>query len=143
MTTSTVLSVFFFSSRRRHTRCGRDWSSDVCSSDLQHAPDLDRLKLREPRGVLVRRVMPGEPADKGGVRANDVIIGIDGLRLETPRDLQRVVSSTPVGKRVRVALLRDGLETEVEVTIGLYQDSEAATPEPSERTPRRPAPVPR
>src|SRR5215813_669601 len=29
---STVF--FFFSSRRRHTRCGRDWSSDVCSSDL-------------------------------------------------------------------------------------------------------------
>src|SRR5690554_6515541 len=27
-------SIFFFSSRRRHTRCGRDWSSDVCSSDL-------------------------------------------------------------------------------------------------------------
>src|SRR5579872_5856773 len=27
---------FFFSSRRRHTRCGRDWSSDVCSSDLLH-----------------------------------------------------------------------------------------------------------
>src|SRR5690554_4238751 len=26
--------LFFFSSRRRHTRCGRDWSSDVCSSDL-------------------------------------------------------------------------------------------------------------
>src|SRR2546429_2762826 len=29
------ISVFFFSSRRRHTRCSRDWSSDVCSSDLQ------------------------------------------------------------------------------------------------------------
>src|SRR2546422_1900712 len=27
-------SCFFFSSRRRHTRCSRDWSSDVCSSDL-------------------------------------------------------------------------------------------------------------
>src|SRR3989449_6419584 len=27
--------LFFFSSRRRHTRCSRDWSSDVCSSDLQ------------------------------------------------------------------------------------------------------------
>src|SRR6266498_4735701 len=27
-------SFFFFSSRRRHTRCGRDWNSDVCSSDL-------------------------------------------------------------------------------------------------------------
>src|SRR6266498_21404 len=32
-----VLLFFFFSSRRRHTRCGRDWSSDVCSSDLPYA----------------------------------------------------------------------------------------------------------
>src|SRR5207245_8605404 len=30
---------FFFSSRRRHTRCYRDWSSDVCSSDLDGAPE--------------------------------------------------------------------------------------------------------
>src|SRR5690554_7751892 len=29
----SLFSFFFFSSRRRHTRCGRDWSSDVCSSD--------------------------------------------------------------------------------------------------------------
>src|SRR2546429_2702357 len=29
------MSFFFFSSRRRHTRCSRDWSSDVCSSDLE------------------------------------------------------------------------------------------------------------
>src|SRR3989442_7558166 len=29
-----MVLFFFFSSRRRHTRCGRDWSSDVCSSDL-------------------------------------------------------------------------------------------------------------
>src|SRR5436305_13602657 len=29
-----IFDFFFFSSRRRHTRCGRDWSSDVCSSDL-------------------------------------------------------------------------------------------------------------
>src|SRR2546429_2677017 len=29
------LVFFFFSSRRRHTRCSRDWSSDVCSSDLE------------------------------------------------------------------------------------------------------------
>jgi serine protease Do len=104
--------------------------------------DLDRLKLRDARGVLVQRVMPGEPADKGGVRVNDVIVGIDGLRLETPRDLQRIVSSTPVGKRVRVALMRDGRETEVEVTIGLYQDSETGV-EPSERIPRRPGDAPR
>src|SRR2546422_4068767 len=29
-----MTAAFFFSSRRRHTRCSRDWSSDVCSSDL-------------------------------------------------------------------------------------------------------------
>src|SRR2546429_2997923 len=36
-----VLFFFFFSSRRRHTRCSRDWSSDVCSSDLVVARFLD------------------------------------------------------------------------------------------------------
>src|SRR2546422_10080769 len=33
----SVCLFFFFSSRRRHTRCSRDWSSDVCSSDLKGA----------------------------------------------------------------------------------------------------------
>src|SRR5215217_6079723 len=36
---SFLLLFFFFSSRRRHTRYWRDWSSDVCSSDLDHEPD--------------------------------------------------------------------------------------------------------
>src|SRR2546422_10794681 len=38
-------SFFFFSSRRRHTRCSRDWSSDVCSSDLEadHVVYLPRV----------------------------------------------------------------------------------------------------
>src|SRR5690606_42076906 len=33
---------FFFSSRRRHTRFSRDWSSDVCSSDLRHPSRLEK-----------------------------------------------------------------------------------------------------
>src|SRR3712207_9462593 len=33
---------FFFSSRRRHTRYWRDWSSDVCSSDLQYKIDIEK-----------------------------------------------------------------------------------------------------
>src|SRR5438445_3963484 len=37
---SFMISFFFFSSRRRHTRCWRDWSSDVCSSDLTAPGDL-------------------------------------------------------------------------------------------------------
>src|SRR5436305_3638950 len=38
MSTRCCGGIFFFSSRRRHTRCGRDWSSDVCSSDLTCSP---------------------------------------------------------------------------------------------------------
>jgi serine protease Do len=88
--------------------------------------DLDRLKVKEPRGVLVRSIMPGEPADKGGLKVNDVIVGLGDTRLDGPRDLQRVVSSTPAGTKVRVKLLRDGQEQEVEVTIGLYREREPA-----------------
>src|SRR5690554_5824570 len=41
-----MVVFFFFSSRRRHTRCGRDWSSDVCSSDLlaEQTAEWDRAK---------------------------------------------------------------------------------------------------
>src|ERR1035441_10716812 len=37
MTAGEILNLLFFSSRRRHTRCLSDWSSDVCSSDLDKA----------------------------------------------------------------------------------------------------------
>src|SRR2546422_5090345 len=43
--------IFFFSSRRRHTRCSRDWSSDVCSSDLLHGPIASNMQI----GHLLRR----------------------------------------------------------------------------------------
>src|SRR3989449_9019359 len=36
---------FFFSSRRRHTRCSRDWSSDVCSSDLSSLAEMGAVIL--------------------------------------------------------------------------------------------------
>src|SRR2546429_9785709 len=41
---------FFFSSRRRHTRCSRDWSSDVCSSDL-----VPFAALHDGRNFLIER----------------------------------------------------------------------------------------
>src|SRR5690606_10679758 len=50
-TTADLLLCFFFSSRRRHTRFSRDWSSDVCSSDLSRNY-LDR-NLRELREAQV------------------------------------------------------------------------------------------
>ncbi len=90
--------------------------------------DLGRLGLREARGVLIRSVMPGEPADQGGVKADDVLLSLDGTRLEGPRDLQRVVASTPVGKKVRVTLWRGGKEKSLVVTIGKYRDPEEPEP---------------
>src|SRR3712207_8415507 len=41
---SSVILFFFFSSRRRHTRYWRDWSSDVCSSDLVASLDPERAR---------------------------------------------------------------------------------------------------
>src|SRR6266508_6035589 len=51
----SILFFFFFSSRRRHTRWPRDWSSDVCSSDLPVAADVQGLlaDLRDAAGDVV------------------------------------------------------------------------------------------
>src|SRR5262249_13459132 len=46
--------VFFFSSRRRHTRLVSDWSSDVCSSDLSHCREPDPGGRRQPSRLAVR-----------------------------------------------------------------------------------------
>src|SRR2546426_11492773 len=51
---------FFFSSRRRHTRLQGDWSSDVCSSDLDEAPG-ERVLEHDHRRRLAHRVL-GLPA---------------------------------------------------------------------------------
>src|SRR2546422_5594047 len=50
---------FFFSSRRRHTRCSRDWSSDVCSSDLGGGPrERHAVRERPAAGAARRRLQP-------------------------------------------------------------------------------------
>src|SRR6266480_5416343 len=74
---------FFFSSRRRHTRLTCDWSSDVCSSDLQPLVQLSRARspaggLREPDGFHPRRVHAGHGAP--AVR----VVGLPGHRLLRP-----------------------------------------------------------
>src|SRR6266498_3924067 len=50
---------FFFSSRRRHTRCGRDWSSDVCSSDLAEFSERSPITAVE-HPVLLHVERPGD-----------------------------------------------------------------------------------
>jgi serine protease Do len=93
--------------------------------------EAPKFGLTEARGVLIRNVVVGQPADKGGVRANDVILGVDGASLEGPRDLQRIISATPVGRTVKLQVWREGKPTELDVVVGAYQG-----PGPS-RTPRR------
>ena len=95
--------------------------------------DEDQIKynLKEARGVLIRQVVAGQPADKGGVKANDVVLAVNGSPVEEPRDLQRIISSTPVGQTVKLSVVREGKETEVTVTVGAYQ-----------ARPRRPAQSP-
>src|SRR5206468_4959350 len=56
---------FFFSSRRRHTRSDRDWSSDVCSSDLVEDP-VDPL---DPQFAEMRKNRPGAEVDEQRVRS--------------------------------------------------------------------------
>src|SRR6266498_5593182 len=56
---------FFFSSRRRHTRCGRDWSSDVCSSDLLPAKPLE-WSPSDARAVDLIRVLAMDAVQKVG-----------------------------------------------------------------------------
>src|SRR5207248_4959700 len=92
---SCVVCLFFFSSRRRHTRSYGDWSSDVCSSDLPWRP------ISEPRSVSVSRIAcaarpsgryvrsPARMVANDGVpqRTNQVEIGRDTSELQSPYDL--------------------------------------------------------
>src|SRR2546422_7082554 len=53
-TVTNAVFFFFFSSRRRHTRCSRDWSSDVCSSDL-----LATALRPEKMAAALTDILPG------------------------------------------------------------------------------------
>ncbi|HEV8309036.1 MAG TPA: trypsin-like peptidase domain-containing protein [Methylomirabilota bacterium] len=88
--------------------------------------------LREPRGVAIAGVIPDQPAARAGLRVKDVVVSIDGSTVVTPRDLQRVIASMPAGKTVRMLLIREGQEQELQVTIGRY-------PEADEEKPKAPA----
>src|SRR5207247_5774084 len=112
--------VFFFSSRRRHTRSTRDWSSDVCSSDLTYVaagghvgPRRLRLDLRarelqigngdgvraveiERLVVLVRKVGPVERAGRLQRR------GVAGQRpVERRGSAERLIDELPDGLEIR------------------------------------------
>src|SRR5216683_765923 len=64
-----LLFFFFFSSRRRHTRSDRDWSSDVCSSDLPLHGNVETRLRRLDDGAADAIVLAAAGIDRLGMRA--------------------------------------------------------------------------
>lgn len=77
-----------------------------------------RLKLREERGALVEGVTSGSSAAQAGLQKNDVIVKWDGEPIESAREMSRHIRETPAGRAVRLTVMRDGREIEVNVTLG-------------------------
>jgi serine protease Do len=80
------------------------------------------LQLKEPKGALVSHIFEGEPADKGGIKAGDVILDIDGKRIDDTRDLVMTVAGLPIGKKVNVRIWRDGKGITLPVVIAERKD---------------------
>jgi serine protease Do len=74
--------------------------------------------VKEGDGVLVADVMPGSPAEAGGLKSGDVILEVEGQKTAEVPDLQKIVADTEPGKAARVAVLRDGRRETLSVKIG-------------------------
>ena len=74
-----------------------------------------KLKLNTPEGVYVSEVVKGGAADKAGIKAEDVILAIDGTRTATMPELQAKVNSFHPGDRAMVRLIRDGKTVDLPV----------------------------
>src|SRR3712207_303819 len=77
-----MYGFFFFSSRRRHTRYWRDWSSDVCSSDLAAAQRVEQDAPEEPEqhGLQVPKGRDREDDSDEGELRRDVAEGKVGAQ---------------------------------------------------------------
>jgi hypothetical protein len=71
----------------------------------------------EGPGVKVEAVVPGSPAEKGGVRPGDVVLKLDGKEVANLRDFSEKLKGRQPGQVVRATLRRDGKEVEVDVTL--------------------------
>jgi serine protease Do len=69
-------------------------------------------------GVLVAAVTPGDPAEKAGIKAQDIITEVNGKKMTTSRDLTTLVAGLGVGDKAEVKVLRDGKTKTLIVEIG-------------------------
>lgn len=84
----------------------------------------EALKLPRAKGVFIRGLVNGAPADKAGMLPGDVLVAIDGAPVEgTPSMLRQIARLTP-GATARVTVLRNAKEVALTVTVGERGTSE-------------------
>ena len=76
-----------------------------------------RLKLKEEKGALVTEVIAGSPAEKAGLREDDVILRFQGESVLTAAQLARLVRDVPAGRKVDLDVIRAGAPIKVSATL--------------------------
>src|ERR1043166_2197137 len=79
--------------------------------------NMARYGMRDVRGVGVTEVLKDSPAEKAGLRKDDVIVRFDGESVTSVRKLTRLVSESSPDQTVRLTISRAGSEQEVSVTL--------------------------
>ena len=80
-----------------------------------------RMGLKEPQGVVVASVAPSGPAARAGVRPNDLIVAFQGQPVTDGNTFRNRVAGTAPGNLVKLTILRNRQEQEIEVTLGEYE----------------------
>jgi serine protease Do len=89
----------------------------------------DSMGLRNTRGALVAEAQADTPAARAGLQAGDVIIAVNGERIQNPRELSRLIAGLGPQRKADIAYIRDGRERTVAVTLDALPDRTASTPE--------------
>jgi serine protease Do len=93
----------------------------------QISPELAKaLQLDDYKGALVASVVPGGPADRGGIASGDVIVAFNNQPVGAAHDLPAMVAATPVGKEATVTVLRNGRKKEIPVKIAELPSKEGS-----------------
>lgn len=86
--------------------------------------NMSRFNLNQVKGVAITRVVKDSPAEKAGLRKDDVILRIDNENVTSVRKLNRVVSEIAPDQSVRVTISRGGAEQEIVATMGRRSSSD-------------------
>ena len=84
----------------------------------------ESLGLKAPNGALVADVMKDGPAKEAGVQVGDVIVEFNGMAVKDSADLPLVVARTPIGKVVKVKVIRGGSDKTLDVRVQALKDEE-------------------